>query len=78
HDPFRGSEPENPVLQRREQAVDADMVDMETYAVLRDCQGYKLPLIGLRGISDGAVELKHISGWTEYLHIVDRKLSYGV
>ena len=58
--------------------IAADMVDMETYAVLRACQGYKLPLIGLRGISDGAVELQHISGWTEYLHIVDRKLSYGV
>jgi len=59
-------------------AIAADMVDMETFAVLRACQGYKLPLIGLRGISDGAVELQHISGWTEYLHIVDRKLSYGV
>jgi adenosylhomocysteine nucleosidase len=58
--------------------IDADMVDMETYAVLRACQGYKLPLIGLRGISDGAVELQHISGWTEYLHVVDRKLSYAV
>ncbi|MBB3655925.1 adenosylhomocysteine nucleosidase [Rhizobium sp. BK650] len=58
--------------------IAADMVDMETYAVLRACQGYKLPLIGLRGISDGAVELQHISGWTEYLHIVDRKLSYAV
>jgi len=58
--------------------IAADMVDMETYAVLRACQGYKLPLIGLRGISDGVVELQHISGWTEYLHIVDRKLSYAV
>ncbi|WP_454853530.1 5'-methylthioadenosine/S-adenosylhomocysteine nucleosidase [Rhizobium binxianense] len=58
--------------------IDADMVDMETYSVLRACQGYQLPLIGLRGISDGVAELKHISGWTEYLHVVDRKLSYGV
>jgi len=58
--------------------IPADMVDMETYAVLRVCQGYQLPLIGLRGISDGVVELQHISGWTEYLHIVDRKLSYAV
>ena len=33
---------------------------------------------GAPGISDGVVELQHISGWTEYLHIVDRKLSYGV
>lgn len=59
-------------------AIGADMVDMETFAVLRVCQTYKLPLIGLRGISDGVVELQHISGWTEYLHVVDRKLSYAV
>ncbi len=59
-------------------AIDTDMVDMETFAVLRACQTYSLPLIGLRGISDGIVELQHISGWTEYLHIVDRKLSYAV
>jgi adenosylhomocysteine nucleosidase len=58
--------------------IAADMVDMETFAVLRACQIYERPLIGLRGISDGAVELQHISGWTEYLHVVDRKLSYAV
>ena len=58
--------------------IAADMVDMETFAILRTCQAYKLPLIGLRGISDGAEELQHISGWTEYLHVIDRKLSYAV
>ncbi len=58
--------------------IAADMVDMETFAVLRACQAYKLPLIGLRGISDGVEELQHISGWTEYLHVIDRKLSYAV
>ncbi|QFY62112.1 5'-methylthioadenosine/S-adenosylhomocysteine nucleosidase [Rhizobium grahamii] len=58
--------------------IGADMVDMETFAVLRACQAYKLPLIGLRGISDGVEELQHISGWTEYLHVIDRKLSYAV
>jgi adenosylhomocysteine nucleosidase len=58
--------------------IAADMVDMETFAVLRACQAYQLPLIGLRGISDGVEELQHISGWTEYLHVVDRKLSYAV
>ncbi len=58
--------------------IPADMVDMETFAVLRACQSYGLPLIGLRGISDGVEELQHISGWTEYLHVVDRKLSYAV
>jgi len=60
------------------ETIAADMVDMETYAVLRACQLYKLPLIGLRGISDGRQELSHIGNWTEYLHIVDRKLSYAV
>ncbi|EPE99934.1 MULTISPECIES: 5'-methylthioadenosine/S-adenosylhomocysteine nucleosidase [Rhizobium] len=58
--------------------IAADMVDMETFAILRACQAYGLPLIGLRGISDGVEELQHISGWTEYLHVVDRKLSYAV
>ena len=52
--------------------IAADMVDMETFAILRACQAYQLPLIGLRGISDGVEELQHISGWTEYLHVVDR------
>jgi adenosylhomocysteine nucleosidase len=59
-------------------AIGTDMVDMETFAVLRACQIYKVPLIGLRGISDGLVELQHISGWTEYLHIIDRKLSFAL
>jgi predicted 5'-methylthioadenosine/S-adenosylhomocysteine nucleosidase len=58
--------------------IAADMADMETYALLRACQSYKLPLIGLRGISDGAGELQHLSGWTEYLHVIDRKLSHAL
>jgi adenosylhomocysteine nucleosidase len=55
--------------------IAADMVDMETYAVLRACQSYRLPLIGLRGISDGAEDLQDMSGWTDYLDVIDRKLS---
>ncbi|MFH1805313.1 MAG: 5'-methylthioadenosine/S-adenosylhomocysteine nucleosidase [Pseudomonadota bacterium] len=58
--------------------IDADMVDMETFAVLRACHKFNLPLIGLRGISDGAAELKHIGDWTEYLHIIDEKLADAV
>jgi|TARA_R110001583_G_scaffold96819_4_gene241500 adenosylhomocysteine nucleosidase len=58
--------------------IDADMVDMETYAIWRVCDKFKLPLIGLRGISDGKTELNHISGWTAYLDIIDRKLSDAV
>lgn len=56
----------------------ADMVDMETYAVLRACQRFSLPLIALRGISDGDEELGHITGWTQYLGIIDFKLAEAV
>ncbi|TDQ35762.1 adenosylhomocysteine nucleosidase [Phyllobacterium brassicacearum] len=58
--------------------IDADMVEMETFAVLRACQRFELPLIGLRGISDGAAELRHVSDWTEYLHVIDEKLARAV
>lgn len=56
-------------------AIDADMVEMETFAVLRACQSFGVPLIALRGISDGKAELKHVSDWTEYLHVIDEKLA---
>lgn len=59
-------------------ATDADMVDMETFAVLRACQHFDLPLLGLRGISDGAEELTHVDDWTQYLHLVDENLSHAV
>ena len=58
--------------------IEADMVDMETFAVLRACQFFDLPLIGLRGISDGVVELSHVGDWTEYLHVIDEKLAAAV
>ncbi|AYD03447.1 5'-methylthioadenosine/S-adenosylhomocysteine nucleosidase [Neorhizobium sp. NCHU2750] len=55
--------------------VAADMVDMETFAVMRCCQLFGISLIGLRGISDGKEELKHVDNWTEYLHVIDEKLA---
>lgn len=55
-----------------------DMVDMETYAVLRACQRFTLPLIALRGISDGDQDLRHLDDWRQYLHIVDEKLAHAV
>ena len=60
------------------ETIAADMVEMETFAVLRACQSFGLPLIGLRGISDGKAELKHIGDWTEYLHVIDEKLASAI
>ncbi|AJY45749.1 5'-methylthioadenosine/S-adenosylhomocysteine nucleosidase [Martelella endophytica] len=59
-------------------AIDADMVDMETFALLRACQSFDVPLIGLRGISDGKAELHHVDDWTQYLHIIDEKLAVAI
>lgn len=59
-------------------AIDADMVDMETFAVLRACQRFDVPLVALRGISDGADELGHVDDWTRYLHVVDERLAGAV
>ncbi|KKC38797.1 5'-methylthioadenosine nucleosidase [Devosia epidermidihirudinis] len=56
-------------------SIDADMVDMETYAVLRACQLWSVPLLALRGISDGVAELTGVHDWTQYLHIIDEKLA---
>ncbi len=56
----------------------ADMVDMETFACLRACQLFDIPLVGLRGISDGAADLRHVGDWTEYLHVIDEKLADAV
>ena len=59
-------------------AIAADMVDMETFAVLRACQLFGVGLIGLRGISDGAADLKHVNDWYQYLHVIDEKLAAAV
>ncbi|MGV0818547.1 5'-methylthioadenosine/S-adenosylhomocysteine nucleosidase [Martelella sp. AMO21009] len=59
-------------------AIDADMVDMETFALLRAAQAFDLPLVALRGISDGKAELKQVDDWTQYLHIIDEKLAVAI
>lgn len=58
--------------------IEADMVDMESFAIMRACQLHDVPMVGLRGISDGKTELKHVNDWTEYLHVVDEKLARAV
>jgi adenosylhomocysteine nucleosidase len=59
-------------------AIDADLVDMETYAVLRACQRFGVPLIGLRGVSDGPGELHGVDGWTALLAHLDEALAAAV
>lgn len=55
--------------------IDAEMVDMETWALVRTAQAFDIPLIALRGVSDGRAELKALEDWTSTLHHVDENLS---
>jgi adenosylhomocysteine nucleosidase len=55
--------------------ISAHMVDMESFAVLRAARRFGVPMIGLRGISDGRAELTGFHDWTEYLHVIDEKLA---
>jgi adenosylhomocysteine nucleosidase len=56
-------------------SIPADMVDMETYAVHRAAARFGVPMIGLRGVSDGRSDLTGLHDWTEVLHILDEKLA---
>lgn len=55
--------------------VDADMVDMETFAFLRATQTFCVPLMALRGVSDGKAELTRLEDWTSTLDQVDVNLA---
>lgn len=56
-------------------AVDADMVDMETFAVVRAAARFGVPVIGLRGVSDGRTDLTELSHWTDALAEIDLRLA---
>lgn len=56
-------------------AIDADMVDMETWALARAAQTFDVPLVALRGVSDGRTELKALEDWTGTLHLIDEHLA---
>ncbi|MEM6382420.1 MAG: 5'-methylthioadenosine/S-adenosylhomocysteine nucleosidase [Pseudomonadota bacterium] len=58
--------------------IDADLVDMETFAVVRACQSFNTDVIGLRGVSDGAEELRHYNDWADYLPAVDAALAHAL
>ena len=55
--------------------IDADMVDMETYAVFRAASLCGTAMIGLRGISDGHEPIRRFSDWTFYLAEIDAQLA---
>ena len=59
-------------------AIDADMVDMECYAIHRAAARFGVPMIGLRGISDGRNDLTGLHDWTAYLHVIDERLAAAV
>ena len=59
-------------------AIDADMVDMETHAVRRACARFGVPVIGLRGISDGREALTGLQDWTRLLAQIDEGLAGAV
>lgn len=59
-------------------AIDADMVDMETFALLRAAQSFGTPLVALRGVSDGRSELTKLEDWTSTLHLVDANLALAL
>lgn len=55
--------------------IDADMTDMESYAVLRACMMAGTGYIGLRGISDGEKPIERFADWTFYLAEIDARLA---
>jgi len=59
-------------------AIAADMVDMETYAVFRAAARLGIPVVGLRGISDGRADLTGLHDWLAFLHVLDEKLALAI
>lgn len=59
----------------RYHSVTADLVDMETFAIVRACQRFGVPVIGLRGVSDGPGTLSGIHDWTGMLGVLDERLA---
>jgi len=59
----------------RYHSVTADLVDMETFAIVRACQRFGVSVIGLRGVSDGPGTLNGIYDWTGMLGVLDERLA---
>jgi adenosylhomocysteine nucleosidase len=59
-------------------AIDADMVDMETFAVVRAAARFGVPVMGLRGVSDGRSNLSRLEHWTDALAEIDQALAQAL
>lgn len=59
-------------------AVAADLVDMETFAVARAAARFRVPVIGIRGVSDGPVAIRAVEDWTDALPMLDERLANAV
>ena len=62
------------VVGARYDAIDADAVDMETYAVWRAAARFGVPVVGVRGVSDGAATGERLD-WTALLGVLDERLA---
>ncbi|MEH3035740.1 MAG: 5'-methylthioadenosine/S-adenosylhomocysteine nucleosidase [Sphingomonas adhaesiva] len=62
----------------RYDAIHADLVDMETFAVVRAASRFAVPVIGLRGVSDGPDAIAGLSDWTALLGVLDARLAQAV
>lgn len=59
-------------------AIEADMVDMETWALVRAGQTFNIPVVALRGVSDGKAELTGLDDWRSPLVQVDETLAVAL
>ncbi|MEM6603548.1 MAG: 5'-methylthioadenosine/S-adenosylhomocysteine nucleosidase [Pseudomonadota bacterium] len=55
--------------------ISEECVDMESYAVCRAALHFKIPVIGLRGITDGEEQVQGEECWKEYLQVIDQKIT---
>jgi adenosylhomocysteine nucleosidase len=58
--------------------IQTDLADMETFAVVRACQRFGVPVIGPRGVSDGPGTLQGIDDWAGMLDLLDERLAAAI
>ena len=58
--------------------IEADMVDMETYAYARAGLAFAVPVIALRGVSDGRAPLQGYSDWHDSLVELGERLTLAL